>query len=212
MVPLAKRVEMLVDPRLLKLKRSVYWKPFVAQVRKGYSLYVDANGAFFLDSMYFEDQRYRTYSPYGLNGFIEEIDTIVLPEFKFTEQQAIQKDSFNYLALQRYLGSHEFPEISRVGRRQARAAGYILLHYGDDQVYEKYLPVLKSLCMKGEAEWDVFAKMTDKQCIIRHEPQVYGTQYVINAEGQPMLYRIDDVEQVNYRRVRIGLGTIEAPE
>lgn len=100
MVPMAKRVEMLVDPRLLKLKRSSYWKRLVAEVRKGYSLYPDAKGAFFLDSMYFEDQKYRTYSPYSLNGLIEEIDTVVLPEFKFTEQQAIQKDSFNYLALQ----------------------------------------------------------------------------------------------------------------
>ncbi len=100
MVLMAKRVEMLVDPRLLKLKRSSYWKPLVAEVRKGYSLYPDTKGAFFLDSMYFEDQKYRTYSLYSLNGLIEEIDTVVLPEFKFTEQQAIQKDSFNYLALQ----------------------------------------------------------------------------------------------------------------
>lgn len=210
--PMAKRVEMLVDPRLLKLKRSSYWKPLVAEVRKGYSLYPDAKGAFFLDSMYFEDQKYRTYSPYSLNGLIEEIDTVVLPEFKFTEQQAIQKDSFNYLALQRYLDKNGFPEIAKVGRRQARAAGYILLHHGDSLVYEKYLPVINDLCTEGEAEWDIFAKMTDKLCITRQMPQVYGTQYVRNATGQPVLYKIDDIEQVNYRRMRIGLGATGVTE
>lgn len=212
MVPIAKRVEMLVDPRLLKLKRSLYWKPLVAEVRKGYALYPDAKSAFFLDSLYFEDQKYRTYSPYSLNGYIEEIDTVVLPEFKFTDQQAIQKDSFNYLALQRYMDKNGYPGISKVGRRQSRAVGYIILHQGDSIAYKKYIPVVKSLCMEGEAEWDVFAKMTDKLCITKGEPQVYGTQYDRDANGRTILYKIDDIDQVNYRRMRIGLGATMVPE
>ena len=212
MVPIAKRVEMLVDPRLLKLKRSMYWKPLVAEVRKGYALYPDAKSAFFLDSLYFEDQKYRTYSPYSLNGYIEEIDTVVLPEFKFTDQQAIQKDSFNYLALQRYMDKNGYPGISKVGRRQSRAVGYIILHQGDSIAYKKYIPVVKSLCMEGEAEWDVFAKMTDKLCITKGETQVYGTQYDRDANGRTILYKIDDIDQVNYRRMRIGLGATTVPE
>ncbi len=212
MVPMAKRVEMLVDPRLLKLKRSLYWRPLVADVRKGYSLYPDAKSAFFLDSLYFEDQKYRTYSPYALNGYIEEIDTVGIPEFKFTEQQAIQKDSFNYLALQRYLDHNGYPEISKVGRRQSRAAGFTIIHHFDSLTFERYIPVVKSLCMEGEAEWDVFAKMTDKLCIIKGEPQVYGTQYDRDANGKTILYKIDDIEKVNYRRMRIGLGATVVPE
>jgi outer membrane protein OmpA-like peptidoglycan-associated protein len=212
MVPMAKRVELLVDPRLLKLKRSMYWKPLVAEVRKGYSLYPDAKSAFYLDSLYFEDQKYRTYSPYSLNGYIEEIDTVGLPEFKFTEQQAIQKDSFNYLALQRYLDRNRYPEISKVGRRQSRAVGFIILHHFDSLTFERYIPVVKNLCMEGEAEWDVFAKMTDKLCIIKGEPQVYGTQYDRDANGRTILYKIDDIEKVNYRRMRIGLGATVVPE
>jgi len=212
MVPMAKRIEMLVDPRLLKLKRSMYWKPFVAAVRKGYSLYPDSKSAFFLDSLYFEDQKYRTYSPYSLNGYIEEIDTVVLPEFKFTEQQAIKKDSLNFLVLQQYLSKCGYPEISKVGRRQSRAVGFIILHHCDSLTYEKYIPVVKSLCMEGEAEWDVFAKMTDKLCFNRGEPQVYGTQYVRDDAGWSVLYRIDDIEKVNYRRRRIGLGATTMPE
>lgn len=206
MVPMAKRVEMLVDPRLLKLKRSDYWKPLVADVKKGYSLYPDSKNAFFLDSMYFEDQKYRTYSPYSLNGLIEEIDTVILPEFKFTEEQFNQRDSMNFLTIQKYLGVNGYPEISKVGRRQSRALGYIILHYFDSLTFERYIPIIKNRCMEGEAEWDVYAMMTDKLCIIKDIPQEYGTQYVRSPNGQSLLYKIDDIEKVNYRRMRIGLS------
>ena len=212
MVPLAKRVEMLVDPRLIKLKRSIYWKPLVAEVKKGYSLYPDSKSAFFLDSLYFEDQRYRFYSPHALNGWIEEIDTVVLPVFKFTEQQFNQKDSLNFQAIQKYLDQKGYPEISKVGRRQSRAVGYIILHHFDSLSFERYIPVVKNLCMEGEAEWDMFAKMTDKLCILKDEPQVYGTQYDRDANGRTILYRIDDIEKVNYRRMRIGMGATVEPE
>jgi hypothetical protein len=66
--------------------------------------------------------------------------------------------------------------------------------------------------MEGEAEWDVFAKMTDKMCIIQDIPQVYGTQYVRSASGQLELYKIDDIEKVNWRRMRIGLSPTTVPE
>jgi outer membrane protein OmpA-like peptidoglycan-associated protein len=212
MVPMAKRIEMVVDPRLLKLKRSMYWKALVMEVRKGYNLYPDSKGAFFLDSMYFEDQKYRTYSPYALNGYIKEIDTLVLPEFKFSIQQAFQKDSLNYLAIKQYLDKNGYPEISKVGRRQSKAVGYIILHNGDSLTYKKYIPVIKNLCVEGEAEWDVFADMTDKLCVTRGEPQVYGTQYDKDSNGRITLYTIDDIEKVNYRRMRIGLGATVVPE
>jgi len=212
MVPMAKRVEMLVDPRLNKLKRSMYWKPLVAEVRKGYNLYLDSKSSFFLDSLFFEDQRYRTYSPYALNGWIEEIDTVVLPVFKFTEQQYNQKDSLNFQAIQKYLDLHGYPEIAKVGRRQSKAVGYIILHHFDSMTFERYLPVVKNLCMEGEAEWNMFAMMTDKLCILKDEPQVYGTQYDRDANGRTILYRIDDIEKVNYRRMRIGLGATVEPE
>lgn len=203
---------MLVDTRLIKLKQSDYWKPLAAYVKKGYSMCPDAKNAFFLDSMYFEDQKYRTYSPYSLNGLIEEIDTVVLPEFKFTEQQFNQKDSVNYLAIQKYLSVNGYPEISKVGRRQSRALGFVILHYYDSLTFERYIPIIKNRCMEGEAEWDVFAKMTDKLCTIKDIPQEYGTQYARGTNGQPVLYKIDDIEKVNYRRMRIGLGPTTVAE
>ena len=206
MVPMAKRVEMLTDARLSKLKRTKYWKPLVESVKDGYSAYFDSENAFFLDSLYFEDQLFRTYSPYNLCGYIPEIDTVVLPELKITEQRGLQKDSMNRLAIFKYLNKNPYPEISKVGRRQARAMGYVILHQGDSILYEKYIPIIKARCMDGEAEWDVFAMMTDKLHVVKKEPQEYGTQYTLLDDGGHELYQVDDITQVNIRRKKIGMG------
>ncbi len=118
----------------------------------------------------------------------------------------------NYVAIQKYLGVNGYPEISKVGRRQSRALGYIILHYFDSLTFERYIPIIKNRCMEGEAEWDVYAMMTDKLCIIKDIPQEYGTQYVRSPNGQSLLYKIDNIEKVNYRRMRIGLSATMVPE
>jgi outer membrane protein OmpA-like peptidoglycan-associated protein len=212
MVPMAKKVEMLMDARLIKLKRSKYWKPLATSIQDGYSVYFDSHNSFLLDSLYFEDQLFRTYSPYNLCGYIPEIDTVVLPEFKKTEKRILQKDSLNRLAILKYLNQNPYPEISKVGRRQARALSYIILHQGDSLLYEKYIPIVKARCMEGEAEWDVFAMMTDKLHVVRKEFQEYGTQYNILENGQVELYKVDDINLVNERRKKIGMGLTAAAE
>lgn len=212
MVPMAKRVEMLMDARLNKLKRTGYWKSLVNLVRDGYSVYFDSKNSFILDSLYFEDQLYRTYSPYNLCGYIPEIDTVVLPELKVTDQKALKKDSLNRMTVLKYLTKNRYPDISKVGRRQARALSYVLLHQGDSVLYQKYIPIIKAKCMEGEAEWDVFAMMTDKLHVVKNEPQEYGTQYTILENGGVDLYKVDDINAVNERRKRIGMGPTAAVE
>lgn len=208
LTPKSKQVEMLTDPRLQKLKRSAYWKNMVIEVRKAYVSYKDSKNAFFLDSLYFEDQRYRTPNYYKLSGFIEEIDTLVAPELKFNEKLALQKDSINFAALNRYFEKNGFPSIDNVGRRAARAFGYIILHNGDRYVYEKFIPLTEQMCIAGEAQWDIYMMMCDKLSVEKDEPQRYGTQYVRNEYGQSVLYKVDNMEGVNARRIYYGLTPI----
>jgi hypothetical protein len=84
--------------------------------------------------------------------------------------------------------------------------GYVILHQGDSLLYKKYIPVIKARCMEGEAEWDVFAMMTDKLHVVKKEFQEYGTQYSILENGQVELYKVEDINAVNERRKRIGMG------
>ena len=66
--------------------------------------------------------------------------------------------------------------------------------------------------MEGEAEWDVFAMMTDKLHVVKKEFQEYGTQYNILENGQVELYKVDDINEVNMRRKKIGMGPTAAAE
>ncbi len=209
MMPLAQRIEIVPDPRLKKMKQSKYWTALITSIREGYSVYPESRNAFFLDSLYAEDQAFRI-SHYGsFGGFIEEVDTLEAPS---TEKMRHQKDDSNFAAVQKYLDRNEYPEISKVGRRPARGLGYVILHQGDSMAYIKTLVILKDLCMKGEAEWDIFAKMSDKLSVIKNVPQEYGTQYVNGPHGALSLYKIDDIEEVNKRRVRIGMSPTSIPD
>jgi hypothetical protein len=212
LAPRGKHVEMLTDPRLFTLKRSQYWKWIVAEVRKSYVAFKDNKSAFYLDSLYFEDQRYRTPDYYDLSGRIEEIDTVVLPEFKFTESKALAKDSINLLAALRFFEKNGYPAFDKVGRRPARGFGYIILHCGKEEVYDKFIPVVEQLCKEGEADWSIFAMMNDKRSVGRGEPQRYGTQYRLSERKELVLCEVDDIEKVNWRRMRIGLTPVGNPD
>ena len=86
----------------------------------------------------------------------------------------------------------------------------MILHNSDSSVHKKYLPIIEANCLKGEAEWESFAMMTDKLQVLRHRPQLYGTQRVINAmDPDKKLYMVDDLRTVNERRKRIGLHSIQ---
>lgn len=208
MVPMAKRIEMVADQRLNKLKQSPLWNQLVESIRKGYSLYPAGKNAFFLDSINFEDQVFRFYSPYLLSGYIPEIDTVVLSELRVTEEKIDKKDSINLVAIKKYLNLFGYPAISKVGRRQAGALGYVILHNLDSMLMTTYLPVLKELCIQGEGDWVIFAKMTDRLHMLRNELQEYGTVGIRDDKGKSSLYKYDDLEKVNWRRARIGMSPV----
>ncbi len=212
MVPFAKRIEFVVDSRLQKLKQSRYWNPLLTSIRIGYSLYAEPKNAFFLDSLYVEDQAFRISNHWSFGGYIEEVDTMSTTEVKITETVLRQKDDSNFTAAQKYYGYNGYPEISKVGRRPARGFGYVILHQGDSMTYVNTLPILKNLAMEGEAEWDIYAKMADKLSVLKKEPQEYGTQYLIDSHGVHTLYKIDDINELNMRRAKIGMSPTGIPD
>ncbi|MGB3079888.1 MAG: OmpA family protein [Saprospiraceae bacterium] len=210
MMPLAQRIEIVPDPRLKKMKQSKYWTSLINSIREGYSVYPEARNAFFLDSLYAEDQAFRI-SHYGsFGGVIEEIDT--LEPITITDAVGQQKDDSNFIAVQKYLERNAYPEISKVGRRPARGLGYVILHQGDSMAYVRTLVILKDLCIKGEAEWDIFAKMSDKLSVKRNVTQEYGTQFSHGPHGEITLYKIDNIDEVNKRRARIGMSPTAIPD
>ena len=208
LAPRDKKIQILHDPRLQALKTESVWPYLVAEVRKHYRYYSKPINSFFLDSLFFTDQRYRTYTPTQLSGIIPGIDSSgwSRQERNYGWKEICFFDSLNLAALQSYILKHGYPKISDVGRRPAKAATHIFIHSNDTTSMIKYLSVIEKYCLEGEAEWESYAILFDKIQTFRGLPQHYGTQYSINEENQVTgLYPVDDMEKVNIRRKRIGL-------
>jgi hypothetical protein len=64
--------------------------------------------------------------------------------------------------------------------------------------------------MAGEAEWPDYAMAYDKWLRLRNLPQEYGTQYefIDVSRSALMLAPLDNLDQVNERRVRLGMSAI----
>lgn len=211
--PRDRKMTVLHDPRLAPLKRLPVWTFLTAEVKKAYSYYGQPRNAFFLDSLYFEDQKYRTFIPYYLTGYIEGLDTFDFSELNLEWSEIEVFDSINHITAIDYLNKNGMPKISQVGRRQAKTLVWIMLHNTDTALIETYLPILKAYCLEGEAEWDVYANMFDKLQLLHEEPQHYGMQWVyINPEQtQLTYYKLDHLDAVNARRRSIGLSMITDP-
>ncbi|HEY3386523.1 MAG TPA: OmpA family protein [Saprospiraceae bacterium] len=203
----------LHDPRLEPLKHLPVWSFLTAEVKKRYAYYGQPRNAYFLDSLYFEDQKHRTFIPYYLTGYITGLDTFDFSELNLDWDQTEVFDSINHVTALKYLQKNSLPKISQVGRRQAKTIVWILLHNTDTAMIETYLPVLKSHCLEGEGEWDVYANMFDKLKLLRDEPQHYGMQwvYVDPEHTQLTYYKLDSLDAVNARRRSIGVPLIIDP-
>ena len=212
--PTDQKMAVLHDPRLKPLKTQPVWTYLTAEVKKGYAYYSQPGNAFFLDSLYFEDQKHRTFIPYFLTGYIESLDTFDFSELNLTWPEIEKFDSINHLTANRYLTKYGMPKISQVGRRQAKTLVWILLHNTDTTRINEYLPILKQYCMEGEAEWVVYANMFDKSRLLGDLPQYYGTQwiYIDDEKTQLKYYKLDHLDAVNARRRSIGLPIIQDPD
>ncbi len=212
--PMDLKMALLHDGRLDPLHKLGVWGYLTSEVRKAYNVYTQPGNAFFLDSMIYVDERYRTFMPYHLTWYISGLDTFSMKYLDRDWDYITPLDSINFLTIKKYLAKNGIPKISQVGRRQAKTVPYILLHNLDSMLLETYLPVIKEYCLTGDAEWVIYATMFDKLKLIHDLPQYYGTQYVyIDPEKtQLTYYKMDSLDAVNARRRSIGLSMITDPE
>lgn len=208
--PFNQKMAILHDPRLECFKNHPLWRTLVSEVKISYSKYSKPNDSFFLDSMYFVDQRHRSFSPHYLTGFIKSLDTFDFKSLDADLDQYKTIDSINMISMKRYLNKNGFPKISEVGKRQVRTVGYMIIHNEDSLLLGYYLPIVQMNCLEGESEWDLYAMMLDKYKWCKGEPQFYGTQsvYIDDKKSQLKLYKVDSIEAVNERRKKIGLSPI----
>ena len=112
--------------------------------------------------------------------------------------------------LERIVETYGWPKISLVGKEGADAAWLILQHsISRPDFMKRCFPVFESAVQETEARSRHLACLTDGIRYFSREPQVYGSYFDWNEKGQLCPWVIENPENVNERRKKMGLNTLE---
>lgn len=147
-----------------------------------------------------------------------ELRSQVFPTMQKYGKESTQMDSlnaaitrFDSVALVTVLGFIEqygWLGKSQVGEKANQALFIVIQHATNNALREKYFPLLKASAEKKESKKSDMATMLDRMLVEKGESQIYGTQSRM-VEGILELYPIQNPEEVNRRRRKVGLGKLK---
>ena len=156
-----------------------------------------------LIAMRIEDQRYR-----GNNDPVFETTpwTDSLEQWVWQRQSEI--DAANVIRLEELIETHGWLGVDKVGQ-DAAVTVFLIIQHAELTIQEKYLPLMRESVIAGEFPPSDLAYLEDRIRMYKGEPQLYGTQLIINQEtGETELYSIEDEANVDQRRAAVGLGPL----
>ncbi len=200
------------DPRLAALRRTPGYAAFAKTHFTRYRTYKHPASAKTLDSLFLEDQRYRTLAPRvkNLNAYFAAIDsTDVRWKVGFDTDEAGWRahDAAGLAFAQTWVARNGWPQRSEVGQRGATAIVYAYLHGEDTAAMRQAEPLLEIACRQGEARWLDYALLVDRRLVDSGRPQRYGTQYRMREDGTAEIVPVED--EAEMRRLRLVLGIDE---
>lgn len=103
-----------------------------------------------------------------------------------------------------------FPTIEKVGIDASESAWLIIQHsISKPDFMRKCLKLLQNVAVENKAYEKNLARLTDRINVLEGKPQLYGTQFDWDENGELSPNAYDDFTKVNFRRLKIGLNTIE---
>ena len=101
-----------------------------------------------------------------------------------------------------------WPTISKVGKRASQMAWLLAQHADHDGDFQRACLALMRAQPSGEVSPQNIAYLEDRVRVGEGRPQLYGTQFHTNKQGDLEPLPIEDQEQVDARRADAGLGTL----
>jgi hypothetical protein len=124
------------------------------------------------------------------------------------EMKAIHNS--NAKELDRIIDLIGFPTSEKVGEEASNAAWLIIQHSIGQPVFMKRCAALMEIEVEnGQADKINFAYLIDRIAIFEGNPQLYGTQFDWDENGELSPSYVDDYTKVNQRRKALGLNTLE---
>jgi hypothetical protein len=103
-----------------------------------------------------------------------------------------------------------FPTIEKVGIDASESAWLIIQHsISIPDFMKKCLKLLENVALENKVYEKNLASLTDRINVLEGKPQLYGTQFDWDKNGELSPNKYDDLSKVNIRRLKIGLNTLE---
>jgi hypothetical protein len=120
-----------------------------------------------------------------------------------------RQDSICIVSLVKILDEHGWVGKSRIGS-EANQAIWLIIQHASLEIQEQFLPLLRESVKIKESEGWHLAFLQDRILMRNHKKQIYGTQSKWDHElKKNVIYPIEDVKNVNKKRKKLGLGTVE---
>lgn len=127
----------------------------------------------------------------------------------YNEEMAELHDR-NAQLLNDIIDSIGYPTIDKVGNAGSDAAWLIIQHsIGQPKFMKKCEELLKKAVLDGKANPKNLAYLTDRIAVFEEKPQLYGTQFDWDENGEMNPQPFDDLTKINERRTSINLNTLE---
>lgn len=103
-----------------------------------------------------------------------------------------------------------WPSYDMIGK-EASDAAWLLAQHADAQpdLQQRILKLMKPLVEQSQADSKLFAMLTDRVLMNKNEPQIFGTQFIMDNNGILRPVPVEDFEHIDERRASVGLGTIK---
>jgi hypothetical protein len=103
-----------------------------------------------------------------------------------------------------------YPTIDKVGKEASEAAWLIIQHsIGQPAFMKKCAKLLEEAVQDDKANRTNLVYLTDRIAVYENKPQLYGTQFDWDENGELNPHPFDDLAKVNQRRNSIGLITLQ---
>ncbi|WP_420581781.1 DUF6624 domain-containing protein [Reichenbachiella sp.] len=150
-----------------------------------------------------------------------EVRESVMPVAQAYGFESYQMDSLNQLISFRdslhlqyvvaVLTEHGWLGTSVVGKKANISIFLAIQQAPNDQVRERYYPMLEASAQRGESSLAQMATMKDRILVNKKQPQVYGTQWNY-VDDKSVLFPLEDVNSVNEKRIEVGLQPLTDEE
>lgn len=122
--------------------------------------------------------------------------------------EAVHKENAERLVT--IIDKYGWPGQGLVGEDGAEAAWLVLQHaIGNPGLQRRGLALLKQAADQNEIPRWQPAMLEDRICMFEGKPQIYGSQFRADKNGELVPYPIQDPDGVDERRRAVGLDTLQ---